>query len=114
MPTFASIAGAELPRGKTIDGIDISSALRAEGMPSRDALYYYCIDSLNAVRVGNWKLHVGAGPDGNAKEMPQLFDIHGDPRESYNIANRYPDTVEELRSRLEAFDAEVKAECGQG
>ncbi|MBD3176150.1 MAG: sulfatase-like hydrolase/transferase [Armatimonadia bacterium] len=113
MPTFASLAGGELPRGKTIDGVDISAAFRAEAMPSRDAFYYYCIDSLNAVRVGNWKLHLGAGPDGNAKEMPQLFDIHGDPRESYNIANRYPDTVEELRSRLEAFDAEVKAECGQ-
>lgn len=60
LPTFAALAGAKLSDNR-IDGIDVGIALvggpeliRSIALP----FYYYSGDELQAVRLGDWKLHL--------------------------------------------------------
>jgi arylsulfatase A-like enzyme len=59
LPTLAKLIGAELP-GKRIDGKDLWPLLSGEpGAKSpHEAFYYYAGDQLQAVRSGDWKLHL--------------------------------------------------------
>lgn len=110
LPTFCCLAGIEPPRDPDVDGIDICGAFRNGGSPQRDALYYYLLYRLQAVRAGKWKLHVERGVNGDTMEMPQLFDMDRDPGENYNVANRYPEVVEKLAAMIKKFDEEATAE----
>ena len=59
LPTFARWTGAKPPAHK-IDGLDIGPVIRGEpdaGSP-REAFYYYAGEELQAVRSGDWKLHL--------------------------------------------------------
>ena len=59
LPTFAKMAGAELPKNR-IDGRDVGPILFGEpGAKSpHDAYLFYAGDELHAVRAGDWKLHL--------------------------------------------------------
>lgn len=117
LPTLASISGALLPE-KPIDGHDIGRLLRSE--PGAKSPYkwffYWWPDELQAIRSGDWKLHVPhkhrhqtqpAGTDGKpagevTKEIGlSLFDLRTDPGESNNVADQHPDTVRRLLAILE-------------
>ncbi len=112
LPTLTAWAGGTPPADRVLDGLDIRGLFTGEGGSPHDALYFYVGNSLNAIRAGRWKLHVARGGDGkDRKEMPQLFDLSLDPQEAYNLADRHPDLVRHLRGMIEAFDAQVKAEC---
>lgn len=112
LPTFAALAGAKLPEAK-IDGHDIRPLISGE--PGAKTpwkwFYYYWPDQLQAVRSGDWKLHVPhkhrhqtepAGRDGkSAGEVTQeielsLFDLSKDPTETTNVADRHPEVVQRL------------------
>ena len=110
LPTFCSLAGVDPAGGPAVDGIDISAAFRNGDLPDRDALYYYLLYSLQAVREGRWKLHVCRGVKGDTHEMPQLFDMDRDPGENYNVANRHPEVVERMSAMIRQFDKEATAE----
>jgi arylsulfatase A len=57
LPTFAKLAGAALPAGRKLDGMDISPLLLGEaGAGGHDSFYYYRGLKLEAVRQGPWKL----------------------------------------------------------
>ncbi len=107
LPTFVGLAGGAAPEG--IEGHDAWPLFTGEGTSPHEALFYYLVDSPNAVRAGKWKLHLGAGTGQRriTKEMPQLFDMEMDPGESYNLARNHPDVVERLRGLIEAFDRTV-------
>jgi uncharacterized sulfatase len=112
LPTFARLAGAKAPAG--VDGIDIADLLvgTATKTPERE-LFYYFQTSLNAMRRGRWKLHVGSGhgEDGlrrrTTQEMPQLFDLEVDPGERYNLASRNAGLVGEMIARMADFDRDL-------
>ena len=114
LPTLVGLAGGTPPADRVIDGRDIGPLMRGQGVPLRDAFYFYADNSLNAVREGHWKLHVARGGDGNNRaEMPQLFNLAIDPSESYNLADRHPAVVEDLRARMDAFDGALRADRSQ-
>lgn len=122
LPTVAALAGAGLPELK-IDGHDIRPLLFGEdGATSpTDAFYYYWPGELQAVRVGNWKLHVPhehrtveeAGHDGTpgrqgkARIELSLFDLASDPGESVNLADSRPEVVAELMQLIERARADL-------
>ncbi len=108
LPTFVGLAGGTAP--PDIDGKDAWPLFLGQGTSPHEQLFYYLVDSPNAVRAGKWKLHLGAGTGQRRvmKEMPQLFDLDLDPGESYNLAGNHPDVVARLRAALEAFDATVQ------
>jgi uncharacterized sulfatase len=106
LPTFVHWAGGEVRAEESIDGKSIAPLFSGVGESPHEALYFYNVDCLNAIRVGKWKLHIaaGRGPQRLFREMPQLFDMSIDPGESYNLADRNPDVVARLTKMIEEFD----------
>jgi arylsulfatase A-like enzyme len=111
LPTVARLAGAALPK-RPIDGLDIWPLL--SGQPGakgpHDALYFYWLTELHAVRAGRWKLHLvhpyphvaAPGKDGRPGKVEQhkigqeLFDLEADIAESKNVAAENPQVVDQL------------------
>lgn len=56
LPTFAALAGVELPSDRTIDGKDLTSVLQGSEHALRDRpLYFFHDYDVEGVRVGEWK-----------------------------------------------------------
>lgn len=116
-PTISRLIGAKLPE-QVIDGLDIWSLLTAEkGAKSpHEALYFYWLNRLDAVRSGRWKLHFAHDyphpdpPGADSKPGPlttqkidlALFDLESDIGETTNVADQHPDVVEQLVKFAEA------------
>ena len=95
MPTVARLAGAQLPHERRIDGRDIWPLLSTPGAPSpHEAFFFYWGGGLEAVRRGQWKLHLphpytaiatprtsgGARGTLTRATLPRsLFDLDADP-----------------------------------
>ena len=116
LPTFAALAGADVPSDRVIDGKDIRPLLlsdRAEPTP-HVAYFYYFMSHLNGVRSGRWKLHVarkgGRYPDYETNPVLELYDLHADIAERHNVADRFPQVV----ARLQALAALARADLGDG
>ena len=103
LPTFASIAGAELPDAE-LDGRNATEFLtRNTEQSPRDEYLYYSGCLLTGVRSGKWKLVLprkqapsGLGWWGRMIEaIPEtmLFDLDADPGESKNLAVKNTDVV---------------------
>jgi arylsulfatase A-like enzyme len=104
--TFATLAGAQVPTDRPIDGRDISSIM-FENESTRDAkMFYYFGDELWAVRQGPWKIHVKTTSPASVStwgdwpieehDPPLLFNVEQDPSEKNNLAVRHPKIVEQL------------------
>lgn len=108
LPTFAGLAGADVPTDRTIDGRDMLDlwVRPREADAPREAFYYYWKDALEAVRVGDWKLNVRKRDE----HMESLFDLRHDPGETNDVAGDHPDVVR----RLQAFLTRCRADLGDG
>jgi arylsulfatase A-like enzyme len=104
MPTLLAIAGGKGSPDHPFDGKDAWTTL-AEGMasPHEDILINVEIFR-GAVRKGRWKLVKVALLPGRT----ELFDLSKDPGEKTNVADRFPDVVRDLESRLVAYSKEQK------
>ena len=110
LPTFAKLAGAQVPQDRIIDGHDIRSLIFSEpGAKSPyEVFYYYERDQLQAVRSGPWKLFV---PLENFTKHPHfrptekshalLFNVVEDIASQHNVASEHPDVVERLMQLAE-------------
>jgi arylsulfatase A-like enzyme len=104
LPTFAKLAGAEVPSDRTIDGRDISPLMEGRsgaGSP-HETYFYYSGSNLQAVRSGKWKLR-------RAENNTELYDLEADIGEKNNLADKHLDIVKRLASLMEDFDRELKA-----
>ncbi len=101
LPTFAKLAGTEIPKDRTIDGKDIWPVLSGEAKSPHDAFYYYRQSNLEAVRSGPWKLVL---------QDQQLYNLDEDVGESKNVAAEHSDTVK----RLQEFAERARADLGDG
>jgi arylsulfatase A len=115
LPTFAALAGVELPKDRIIDGKDIRAVIFGEGKSPRDVYYFYWGRELQAVRSGKWKLHLShtynhvetAGKDGKPGKyakttIPEsLFDLETDVGEQHDVAASHGDEVKRLMALAE-------------
>ncbi len=124
LPSFAKIAGAELPKLK-IDGTSIVELWKGnkEANPRETILFYYGKNNLNGVRKGNWKLvlpHTWSsyntlpGKDGYGGrrikmtvEEPELYNMMRDPGEQFNVIEYYPEKAAKLMEIVEKARAEL-------
>ena len=120
LPTFATLAGAALPKAK-IDGGDVSPILLGQAgakSPHADLFYFYSGLNLQAVRSGPWKLQIagGDGPGkgkGKAKQAPKaepyprLYNLDNDIGESKNVAAANPDIVAKLQALVEQAKSDL-------
>lgn len=122
LPTFAALAGADLPADRVIDGEDITHLFHGDfDKASPDKTYFYYLRLyLQAVRQGKWKLHlprdrepVEASPftrnqhiapaDRVGFEAPFLVDLEHDIGETTNVATQHPQVVERLLNLAESM-----------
>jgi arylsulfatase len=112
LPTFASLIGAEPPE-KEIDGHNILPLLKCEegAKTPWKWMYYFWPAELQAVRSGDWKLHVShshrrqtqpAGRDGKpfgettARLEMALYNLKTDPSETTDLSASHPEIVSRL------------------
>jgi arylsulfatase A-like enzyme len=100
LPTFVAMAGGTPAADRTIDGRDISGIVGAPDVPSpHDAFCYFSRDTLEAIRMDRWKLHLHK--DGAA--LHALYDVVSDPAESTDLSGDRPDLVAHLSAAAERF-----------
>jgi arylsulfatase A-like enzyme len=106
-PSFAAAAGAELPAGLELDGLDLGPVWRGAGPSPRETMLYYRGTVLQAVRQGPFKAHFatrpgfGVGVEVVAHEPPLLFQVEHDPGEQRDVAARHPEILQALRRLAE-------------
>ena len=124
LPTIAELIGAELPE-QTIDGKDIWPIIAGEeGAKSpHEAYYFYYGKQLQAMRMGDWKLHFPhgyrtmAGKPGGKDGIPTsysqdkiglaLFNLKDDIGESNDVAAKHPDIVKQMQALAEPMRTEL-------
>lgn len=92
LPTFARLAGTSEPEDRLIDGKDIFPCLRGEKASPHESFAYYIRDDLQAVRAGQWKLHLAV----EGKPVRHLFDLASDLGESRDLVSEQPEIVKRL------------------
>jgi len=100
-PTLAAAAGAGLPRGRKIDGIDLLPFVTGHERPAARSLFWRS-GGYEAIRDGDWKLQVSQHP-----RRIWLFDLASDPTERDDLSAERPDVVRSLRGKLAAHDAQM-------
>ena len=105
-PTFCSLANIKLPDDRIYDGYDISPVMFGTGTNPRDIVFYYRDVDIFAIRKGPYKAHFMTqseyGPDPRmVHDPPLLYNLLTDPSEKYDIADKYPEVIDEIKKILE-------------
>ncbi len=99
LPTLAGLAGAQLPKDRQLDGIDVWPVLSGSGSETpRTVFHYFRGLELEAVRQGNWKLHL-------AKK--ELYDLGSDIAEAKNRYEAEPETVKQLTALAQTMENDL-------
>jgi len=101
LPTFAELAGAELPAG--LDGISITPSLFGEAGVGNDRPLYWEFQKnpktevKQAVRWGRWKAVRLA-----EQSALEIYDLESDIGETTNVAADHPDLVEKFETYMDS------------
>jgi arylsulfatase A-like enzyme len=110
-PTFARLAGAEIPDTLPLDGSDITPLLLGNELPEPRAFFFYFNEDLRAIRHGDWKLKKAVLKNPYWQKLEphgdQLFNLREDPYERHDLSERYPKRVAELKERMRRFVDEL-------
>jgi len=80
-PTLIGLAGADLPAGVTIDGVDLGPVVSGDqAAPERKLHWVHGNNS--AIREGSWKLVMPSG------QAPELYNLASDLGENNNVADQ--------------------------
>jgi arylsulfatase A-like enzyme len=112
LPTFSKLASANLPNDRVYDGYDISPVLFGTGKDPRNVVYYYRDTQVFAIRMGDYKAHLITQPEYGSEsttvhETPLLYNLNVDPSEKYDIADKHPEVIAEMKKILEKHQAGI-------
>jgi arylsulfatase A-like enzyme len=114
LPTFAHLAGAEIPDDRIIDGADLMPLLQSEKENSPHEFIHYFAGSkpdspsnYKAIRNNKWKLFVRRMPSGQL-EATELYNLGTDPSEKYERLKQYPDIANKLLKEAQDFYNELE------
>ncbi|MEH6582044.1 MAG: sulfatase-like hydrolase/transferase [Halioglobus sp.] len=104
MPTLAAAAGAAMPVGVAIDGVDLLPLAMGEGADdwNRETLFWQN-GHYQVVRHGDWKLQLNDRPTDGMQKW--LYNLAEDPTEQNNLAASHPDKLKQLSALLAAHQA---------
>jgi arylsulfatase A-like enzyme len=111
-PTCLTIAGADLPRDRPLDGKSLLPVLRGTGPGPRTTMFYYIDMDLMAIRKGPWKAHFMTQTEFDVKHRqaywpPLLYHLEHDPSEQHNVADEFPEVVADLVQERERHQREI-------
>lgn len=102
-PTFASLAGVDVPASVAIDGVDLTPLFMGKKPPAARTLHWEMAGAW-VVRQGNWKL-IGEGQD-----PKELFNLAEDIGEGDNKITDQPELVQSLTESHRLWSRAVKVE----
>ena len=111
LPTLARWASAPLPKGRILDGQDISDLLTGKANRKNYVhrpIYIVNNGKLEAVRLGGWKYREMQAGVNDISGKPydatrELFNLSYDPGERTNVIDEYPEKAKELKALFDAF-----------
>jgi arylsulfatase A-like enzyme len=126
LPTFAKLAGAELPVSQPVDGVDLSPLFRGESIAERSIFWHYPLYLAGGGlggRARNLDIAIPGGRTYSWRAVPstvlrrgpwKLFEFHednsvalynleDDPGEHNDLARELPEKTAELRAELTAW-----------
>jgi len=108
-PTLSEIIHEPLAKDRKYDGISLVPFMNNKTInrnPQKEPFYYYNASNLQAIRLGEWKLHFPRQKeqlpfwDRNLEfvdiKKPVLYNISIDVEEKVNVADKHPDIVTKL------------------
>ncbi|MBP82834.1 MAG: aryl-sulfate sulfohydrolase [Verrucomicrobiales bacterium] len=125
LPTFAALAGAELPTPQPVDGINVSNLLSGGKVKKRSIFWHYPLYlpgrglefevpggktyswrgfPSTSLRNGQWKMIEFLETD-----TVGLYNLEEDPGEQKNLADSMPELVAELRAEIDAWQESTGA-----
>ena len=124
LPTFATLAGFEVPKDRPIDGVDQTDLLLGKSEAGNRDTYVYMghanrqknIYVTNGLRRGKWKylkaeqIISGYAQDNEREQVEELYDLSQDIGETTNLASKHPQIVAELKKQLDAWWSAAEAE----
>lgn len=89
-PTLAKLAGADIPKDRIIDGIDMSEFfIGNQPLSGREGFVVYMGNDIFGVKWKNWKLHFKEQTAWNSVmtsyTMPRVYNLYTDPQEKNNV-----------------------------
>jgi arylsulfatase A-like enzyme len=110
-PTILDMAGLPLKPEQHLDGVSLVPLLKGATSIERDAIYWHYPHYSNqggfpggAIRMGDFKL-IERYEDGRV----HLYDLQNDIGEREDLAAKYPERAEQMRSKLHAWYINVDA-----
>ena len=100
-PTFARLAGAELPKGIVYDGFECLGVLQGQSKSTRSEMFWERRGD-RAARVGRYKWV-------ETEKAKGLFDLEADVGEKRDLSNEKPEVLSDLRTRFAAWKREMDA-----
>ncbi|MCM2369797.1 sulfatase family protein [Aporhodopirellula aestuarii] len=107
-PTLSEIIGEPLPADREFDGVSLMPLLDGKALtrPETQPFFYYNCENLQAVRYGDWKLHLPRTGqqipwwDKNKAlvnvKSPVLYNLRNDLHESKDVASENPEIVQQM------------------
>ena len=90
LPTFLTATKREVSDELYLDGVDLLPYLKGEKQQSPHDTLFWMTHNQGAVRAGEWKMIFSSATD------VQLFNLKNDLSEEENVADKYPDIVQQL------------------
>ena len=104
LPTLAGICGAGLSGDRVIDGRDISDYLTGDSDSSGESVFvYYQLDQIEALRMGDWKLHIRR----EGTEVLELYNLRDDIGETENLYAMFKDKAASMMNVIQSFRREL-------
>jgi arylsulfatase B len=103
--TAAATAGAPVPKGRPIDGVDLIPYLKGEREGRPHDVLFWRMGHRTAVRAGDWKLLRDARRRSNANW--QLYNLADDVSESTDLADTHSQKLEELKGVWERLNGQM-------
>jgi len=118
-PTLSEIIRAPMPTDRIYDGVSLMPLFNGEPLArlATEPFYYYNCENLQAIRCGDWKLHLTRKReqlpfwDKNKAfcqlTQPALYNLRTDPAESRDVAVARPDVAQQMLGLAQAVRKEL-------
>jgi arylsulfatase A len=109
MPTMLALAGADVPEGHELDGVNLLPVL-LEGQSLGRRKLFWSYGRQEAMRDGPWKLVISqpkGKPPSNAPAS-ELFQLGDDLGEQYNLADEHPERAQTMREAMRVWQTDVE------
>jgi arylsulfatase A-like enzyme len=115
-PTVLAMADVDLPADRVIDGRNMLPLLKGESSEEiRDVYFFYRGTRIYAVRKGKWKAHFitewayQADSQYIEHNPALLFDLEHDPSEQNDVAEKFPEIIDEIIAVVTEHQANLVA-----